>query len=133
MTPRRTAIRRAALLLTGSGLALAGLVTLIVLWVQVATGSMLTGAGQEQPCVAAAAAGTDSAEVRYSVLPPAAECRWEPDDTAEVVPLDAAPAAVSWIAAGAVLAGVLLLAVIGLAVWRERRMPGSSRSGRNGR
>lgn len=118
---RGTQIRRAALLLGGSGLALAGLLTLIVLWVQVATGSMLTGAGTEQPCVAAAAAGTDAAEVSYRVLPPSAECRWAPEGVAQVVPLDAAPTALSWIAAAGVLVGVVVLAVVGVSVWRARR------------
>ncbi|MEV7972355.1 hypothetical protein [Cellulomonas sp. NPDC089187] len=114
-------IRRAAVLLAGSGLALVGLITLIVCWVQVATGSMLTGAGQEQPCVAAAAAGTDGARVHYAVLPPAAECRWVPEGVAQTVPLDAASATLSWAAAAAVLVGVVLIAVVSWQSWRTRR------------
>lgn len=112
---------RAGALLAGSGLALAGLLTLIVLWVQVATGSMLTGAGEEQPCVAAAAAGTDDARVSYAVLPPAAACRWSPDGVAQSVPLDAAPVGLSWLAAAGVAVGVILIAVVGWAAWRARR------------
>ena len=109
------------MLLLGSGLALAGLLTLIVFWVQVATGSMLTGAGDEDPCVAAAAAGTDAAEVSYAVLPPAAECRWSPGGVAESVPLAAAPTVASWFAAAGVLIGLLLIAIAGWSSWRARR------------
>lgn len=121
MVGRGTAIRRAAALLLGSGLALAGLITLIVLWVQVATGSMLTGAGQEQPCVTAAAEGADGARVDYAVLPPSAVCHWSPDGAVETVDLGSAPAALSWIAAGAVLVGAVLIAVVAVVTWRQRR------------
>ncbi|WP_169164861.1 hypothetical protein [Cellulomonas taurus] len=117
----RGGVWSALLLLIGSGLALAGLLTLIVFWVQVATGSMLTGAGTEQPCVAAAAAGTDDAEVTYAVLPASAVCTWTPSGATESVPLAAASVAGSWAAGAAVLIGLMVVAWVGWTRWRRRR------------
>ncbi len=118
----RAGVWSALLLLIGSGLALAGLVTLIVFWVQVATGSMLTGAGTEQPCVTAAAAGTDDAEVTYAVLPASAVCEWAPSGVSESVRLASAPVAGSWAAGAAALVGLLLIAWVGWTRWRQRRV-----------
>lgn len=74
-----TGVRRAAVLFCGAGLALAGLVTMIVLWVQVATAALTEGAQVPGTCVTAAGEGVGDARVTYAALPPSATCTWTVD------------------------------------------------------
>lgn len=115
---RRRAVRRAAGLLVGSGLALAGLVVLLVLWIGVGAGSLREGAGEKDPCVAAAAAGTDDADIRYELLPPRSVCTWTVDGRTERRELAHAPGVLAGGAAAAVVVG---LVTVGAAGVRGRR------------
>jgi hypothetical protein len=127
---RTTSTRRAAALTAGAGLAVAGLVTLLVLWVALVTGTLRTGLAEEGTCVAAATAGEDGAAISTSPLPPRAVCTWVVDGQRQGIVLAEGPAGVAAAAAVAAGAGVVLvLGTVGVAVAGRRRARGE-RSGR---
>ncbi|HEY0188035.1 MAG TPA: hypothetical protein VGC67_11145 [Cellulomonas sp.] len=70
-------VRRSLLLLVGSGLAVLGVLTLVVVWFSLVTGSLSAGIADGGGCVDAATAGTDGAQITTSLLPPRSVCRWE--------------------------------------------------------
>ncbi|MBW0253334.1 hypothetical protein [Cellulomonas sp. PS-H5] len=115
--------RHAAVLAAGAGLAVVGLVVLLVVWVGLVTSTLRTGLGEEDTCVAAATAGEDGATVSSSLLPPRAVCTWTVDGRATETVLAERPAALAGAAVGAVGVGVLLVAGGAVAVWRARRRP----------
>lgn len=115
--------RHAGLLAAGAGLAVVGLVTLLVVWVGLVTSTLRTGLGDEGSCVAAATAGDGGAAVSTSMLPPRAVCTWTVDGRAAETVLAEGPAAVAGVAAGAAGVGVLLVAGTAVAAWRARRRP----------
>ncbi len=121
--PRRRAswgVRRSALLLGGSGLAILGVLTLVVVWVGLVSASLRAGLDDGGACVEAATAGTDGAEVATSVLPPRSVCRWTVDGLpVETVLAEGSTGLV--VAAGAgVVVGVLVVGGTALAARRGR-------------
>ncbi|VTR76552.1 hypothetical protein [Cellulomonas hominis] len=112
---RGPGVRRAALLLAGSGLALVGLVVLAVLWVGLAGATLRTGLAQDGTCVAAATAGEGDAAVTSSMLPPRAVCTWTVDGRPEETVLAERSPAVAGLAAGAAAVG--LATVAGTLLW----------------
>jgi hypothetical protein len=123
--------RRTAAVLAGAALVgVAGLVTLLVLWVGLVTATLGAGLGDGASdgagdpagaCVAAATADEDAAAVASTLLPPRAVCTWTVDGRAETVVLAERPAGVA--TAAVVAAGVGAVVAAGtLAVWfRGRR------------
>ncbi|WP_282946343.1 hypothetical protein [Cellulomonas endometrii] len=108
-------VRRAALLLAGSGLALVGLVVLAVLWVGLVGATLRTGLAEDGTCVAAATAGEGDAAVTSSMLPPRAVCTWTVDGRPEETVLAERSPTVAGLAAGA--AGLGLATVAGTLAW----------------
>jgi hypothetical protein len=96
-------------MLAGSGLAVLGIVTLVVLWFSLVLGSLRTGLGDGSACVDAATAGTDGAVLSTSLLPPRSLCTWEVDGVAVETVLASRPAGLAAAAVGAVGVGVLLV------------------------
>lgn|GEM_PF-914816 len=123
--PRRPWLRRrhAAVLAVGAGLAVAGLVVLLVVWVGLVTSTLRAGVGGDGPCVAAATAGEEGAAVTSSLLPPRAVCTWTVDGRATEQVLAQGPAALAGVATGAAVVGVLVVAGGAVAAWRARRRP----------
>lgn len=113
-------VRRALALLIGSGAAIVGMVLLVVCYTGIGVTTLTATKDDPDPCVEAYAAGTDSASVRYTVVPPQAICTWDVDgEPTEVV---VAAASVPLFATGAVLAvgGVLVCGTL-LITGRRRR------------
>lgn len=122
--------RHAAVLAAGAGLAVAGLVVLLVVWVGLVTSTLRTGLAEEGTCVAAATAGEGDAAVSSSLLPPRAVCTWTVDGrTTETVLAEQSPV-LAGAALGGVAVGVLLVAGGATAAWRARRRTDSATSGR---
>jgi hypothetical protein len=114
-------VGRALALLIGSGAAIVGMVLLVVCYTGIGVSTLTSTKDDPDPCVTAYAAGTDSASVQYTVVPPQAICRWDVDgEQTEVV---VAAASVPLFTAGAVLAvgGVLVCVVLLLVPWLQRR------------
>jgi len=116
-------------LAAGAGLAVAGLVVLLVVWVGLVTSTLRTGLADEGTCVAAATAGEDGATVSSSLLPPRAVCTWTVDGRATETVLAERPAALAGTAVAAVGVGVLLVAGGAAAAWRARRRPAVAAAG----
>ena len=77
---------RALALLVGSGAAIVGMVLLVVCYTGIGVTTLTATKDDPDPCVEAYAAGTDSASVRYTVVPPKAICTWDVDgEPTEVV------------------------------------------------
>lgn len=119
-TTDRAGVRRAAVLFCGAGLALAGLVTMIVLWVQVATAALTEGARTPDSCVTAAGDGAGDAQVTYAALPPSATCTWTVDGERTATVLAESSAPVAWTATGAAAAGLVLVAAGAVSARRAR-------------
>ena len=96
--------RRALVLLIASGIALAGLVTLIVVWVTLGVSALDAGRAQSDPCLVAYDANTADAAVRYTAFPPQSLCTWTVDGQPREVVVARAPTGVF---AGALVATVL--------------------------
>ena len=108
--------RRALVLLVASGVALAGIVTLVVAWITIGVAALDAGRAQTEPCLVAYAAGTHDAAVHYTAFPPQSVCTWTVDDTArEVVVASSPPTIVAAGLTAAVLggAGVVAVGVLG--------------------
>lgn len=121
--------RRAALLTAGAGLAVAGLVTLLVLWIALVTATLRTGLAEEGSCVAAATDGEAGAAITSTLLPPRAVCTWDVDGQAQETVLAQGPAGVAVAAVVAAGTGVLVvLGTVGVAL-AGRRGAGRSRDG----
>lgn len=124
---------RAVLLTSGAGLAVAGLVTLLVLWLGLVTGTLRTGLAEEGTCVAAATAGEDGAALTSTLLPPRAVCTWVVDGRQQETVLAEGPAGVAVAAAVAAGAGVVVvLATVGALLVRRRAADRAGRTGRTG-
>ncbi|WP_454051402.1 hypothetical protein [Cellulomonas sp. Marseille-Q8402] len=117
----------ATTLAAGALLALAGLVTLLVLWVGLVTATLRTGladdagTGPGNACVAAATADEGDAEVTSSLLPPRAVCTWTTDGRSRTTVLAERP---GWVATAAAVAGgvgVLTVATTVVVEVRRRR------------
>ncbi len=113
-------MRRSALLLGGSGLAILGVLTLVVVWVGLVSASLRAGLEDGGACVEAATAGTDGAEVATSVLPPRSVCRWTVDGEPVEVVLTEGSTGLVVTAGVAVVAGVLVVGGTALAARRGR-------------
>ncbi|WP_315094536.1 hypothetical protein [uncultured Cellulomonas sp.] len=114
-------VRRALALLVASGAAIVGMVLLVVVYTGIGVTTLTASNEDLDPCVAAYSAGTDSATVRYTVVPPQAVCTWDvAGESTEVV---VASASTALFTAGAVLAvgGVLVCLVLLLGPWLQRR------------
>ena len=114
-------VGRALALLVGSGAAIVGMVLLVICYTGIGVTTLTTTKDDPHPCVEAYAAGTDSASVRYTAVPPQAVCTWDVDgEPTEVV---VAAASVPLFTAGAVLAvgGVLVCVVLLIGPWVQRR------------
>lgn len=70
-------------LLVGSGVALVGLVVLIVGLLGVGVTTLGSAAASDEPCIVAYDA--EQASVRFTMLPPRAICTWDADGTEVVV------------------------------------------------
>ena len=115
--------RHAAVLAAGAGLAVVGLVVLLVVWVGLVTSTLRSGIGGDGPCVAAATSGDEGAAVSSTLLPPRAVCTWTVDGRATETVLAERPAALAGAAVAAVGVGVLLVAGGAVGAWRARRRP----------
>lgn len=120
--------RTAAGLALGALLAVAGLVTLLVLWVGLLTGTLRTGlagdgaaAGPAGDCVAAATDGVGDAAVTSTLFPPRAGCTWTVDGVRSTTVLAERPASVATAAAVAAGAGVVVVAVTVAVTMTARR------------
>ena len=114
-------VRRALALLIGSGAAIVGMVLLVICYTGIGVTTLTATKDDPDPCVEAYAAGTDSASVQYTIVPPKAICTWDVDGSrTEVV---VAAASVPLFATGAVLAvgGVLVCGVLVVGPWLQRR------------
>lgn len=120
--------RTAAGLALGALLALAGLVTLLVLWVGLLTATLRTGlaeapgtADPASACVVAATDGVGDAAVTSTLFPPRAVCTRTTDGSRTTTVLAERPAPVATAAAVVAGAGVLTVAVTVGATWWGRR------------
>jgi hypothetical protein len=114
-------VARALALLVASGAAIVGMVLLVVCYTGIGVTTLTSAKDDMDPCIEAYSAGTDSASVRYTVVPPQAICTWDVDgEPTEVV---VASASTALFAAGAVLAFGGVLVCVGLLVgpWLSRR------------
>ena len=75
----------AVALLVASGLAIVGIVALVVAFVSVGVTTLNASRTGGEPCLEAYAADTDDASVRYQAFPPKAVCEWDVDGTRESV------------------------------------------------
>jgi hypothetical protein len=107
-------------MLGGSGAALLGLVTLVVVWVVLVSGSLSSGLADEGTCTAAAGAGTDAAAVATTLLPARSVCTWEVDGGVQEVVLSTVPDAVVVAALVGVVGGVVVVGATALAARRGR-------------
>ncbi|WP_309134875.1 hypothetical protein [Cellulomonas sp.] len=103
--------RRALALLVATGLALVGVVTLLVVYVGLAARAMGASVDAEQPCLVAAQDG-GTARVRHELLPPRAVCTWQADGEPREVVLASAPTPLVVGAGTLAVAGVLATAVV---------------------
>ena len=104
--------RRALVLLVASGVALAGIVTLVVVWLAVGVNALNAGRVQTVPCLVAYNAGTDGASVHYSAFPPQSVCSWTVDgSTQDVVVASGSPGIVAGGITATVLGGMTVVAV----------------------
>jgi hypothetical protein len=108
-------------LVAGAGLAVVGLVVLLVVWLGLVTSTLRTGLAEQGTCVSAATAGDGDAAVSSSLLPPRAVCTWTVDGRATKTVLAEGSAAVAGAALGGTAVGVLLVAGGATAAWRARR------------
>ena len=114
MAEARPSVGRALALLVASGAAIVGMILLVVCYTGIGVTTLTSSADDMDPCVAAYADGTDSASVRYTVVPPQAICTWDvAGEPTEVVVASASPAL---FAVGAVLAVGGVLTSVGLLV-----------------
>ncbi|WP_199732000.1 hypothetical protein, partial [Cellulomonas triticagri] len=115
-----------AALAAGAALAVAGLVTLVVVWAGLVTATLREGldddaAGGAGTCVAAAADGEGDAVLGSTIAPPEATCRWTVDGREEVVVLARGSQALVTGAAVAVGAGLLVVGGTSVVAARARR------------
>ena len=114
MAAAQPSVARALALLVASGAAIVGMVLLVVCYTGIGVTTLTSQNDDMDPCVAAYAAGTDDASVRYTVVPPQAICTWDvAGEPTEVVVASASPAL---FAVGAVLAVGGVLTSVGLLV-----------------
>jgi hypothetical protein len=118
-SPRLDPRRRALLMLVGSGVALLGLLTLVVLWISLGVSTLRAGAALDEPCLAAYDAESDDADIRYTAFPPQAICTWTVDGASEEVVVERAPVPVFAAAGLAAFAGLAVVAGV-LVVDRRR-------------
>jgi hypothetical protein len=114
-------VARALALLVASGAAIVGMVLLVVCYTGIGVTTLTSAKDDMDPCIEAYSAGTDSASVRYTVVPPQAICTWDVDgEPTEVV---VAAASVPLFTAGAVLAigGVLVCGGLLIMARRSRQ------------
>ncbi|WP_146192428.1 hypothetical protein [Cellulomonas sp. WB94] len=104
--------RRALVLLVASGVALAGIITLVVVWLGIGVTALDAGRVQTEPCLVAYQAGTHDAAVHYTAFPARSVCTWTVDGAPrEVVVASAAPAVVAGGLTAAVLGGAAVVVV----------------------
>lgn len=120
MRPVEGSARRALVLLVSSGLALVGLVALVVMWVLVGVGALETGRDATSPCVVAFDDGTHDADVRFSAFPPQSVCTWTVDGVTQEVVVASAPRG---LVAGAVAAAVVGAGTAAVVAFTGRRRP----------
>ncbi len=121
MAAARPSVGRALALLVASGAAIVGLVLLVVCYTGIGVSTLTSAKDDPHPCVQAYAAGTDSASVRYTAVPPRAICTWDvAGEPTEVVVASASPAL---FVTGAVLAVGGVLVCVGLLVVGRLRRP----------
>lgn len=120
--------RTAGGLALGALLAVAGLVTLLVLWVGLLTATLRTGlsdaAAPDDPagaCVAAATDGAGDATTTSTLFPPRAVCTWSVEGERSTTVLAERSATVATAAAVLAAVGVLVVAVAAAAAIRSRR------------
>ena len=119
MPAAQPSVGRALALLVASGLAIVGMVLLVVCYTGIGVSSLSSSKDDPHPCVQAYAAGTDGASVRYTVMPPKAICTWDvAGEPTEVVVASASPVL---FAAGAMLAVGGVLVSGGLLIASRRR------------
>ncbi|CAN5248599.1 hypothetical protein BH11ACT1_BH11ACT1_10520 [soil metagenome] len=100
------------MLLVASGIALAGIVTLVAAWLSIGVTALDAGRVQTEPCLVAYEAGTHDAAVRYTAFPPQSLCTWTVDGSPrEVVVASSPPAVVAAGLAAAVLGGAAVVVV----------------------
>ena len=128
--------RTAGGLALGALLAVAGLVTLLVLWLGLLTASLRTGlsdaAAPDDPagaCVAAATDGAGDATLTSTLFPPRAACTWTVEGERSTTVLAERSATVATVAAVVAAAGVLVVAVAVAAAIRSRRTARDPASG----
>ena len=112
-------VKRALALLVASGAAIVGMVLLVVCYTGIGVTSLTSTNDDIDPCVAAYSAGTDSATVQYTVVPPQAVCRWDVDGERTEVVVAAASTAMFTTAAVLAVGGVLVC--VGVLVATRRR------------
>ncbi|MBO3103855.1 hypothetical protein [Cellulomonas fengjieae] len=118
--PAQPSVKRALALLVASGAAIVGMVLLVVCYTGIGVATLTSATDDMHPCVAAYSAGTDSATVRYTVVPPQAVCTWDVAGEPTEVVVASASTALFATAAVLVVGGVLVCA--GLLV-SQRRSP----------
>ncbi|WP_156388118.1 hypothetical protein [Cellulomonas sp. Root137] len=114
MAAAQPSVARALALLVASGAAIVGMVLLAVCYTGIGVSTLTSQNDDMDPCVAAYSAGTDSASVRYTAVPPRAICTW--DVAGEPTEVVVASASTALFAVGAVLAVGGVLTSVGLLV-----------------
>ena len=71
------AVRRSLAMLVATGLAIAGLVTLVVLWLSMSRQTILATDSPTTPCLVEYAKEDSQAHVHYEILPPRSVCTWD--------------------------------------------------------
>jgi hypothetical protein len=132
LAPRRRSTwlgrRTAAGLALGALLGVAGLFTLLVLWVGLLTTTLRTGladapgtADPASTCVVAATDGVGDAAVTSTLFPPRAVCTWTTDGLRTTTVLAERSAPLATAAAVAAAAGVLTVVLTVGGTWWARR------------
>jgi hypothetical protein len=110
----------AVALLVASGLAIVGIVALVVAFVSVGVQTLNASRTGDEPCLEAYAADTDGAYVHYRAFPPKSVCEWDVDGTREQVVVASAPGPLVAVGGVLALAGIVTSAAL-VVVPRVRR------------
>ncbi|WP_456820444.1 hypothetical protein [Cellulomonas sp. URHB0016] len=109
-------------LLVASGLAIVGIVALVVAFVSVGVDTLNAPRAGGDPCLDAYAADTADAYVHYEVFPPRSVCEWDVDGTRESVVVASASGPLVTVGGTLAVAGLVASVVLVVVPWvRARR------------
>ncbi|WP_029290161.1 hypothetical protein [Cellulomonas sp. HZM] len=103
---RRRRVRRAAAMLAATGLAIVGLVLLVVGWLTVASHTLAATKDHSVPCLVAVNDDAPHSKVRYDVLPARSVCTWQDGDEVRSVVIAQASGTLTTVAVTFAVVGV---------------------------